>query len=112
MISGWDVFRMVFYLGMLIGIMYGALYLMKRFIYRSQVPGASPLDLKVISTQMIMPKKFISVVKIQGYMYILGITDFSFTVLDKSTAPPEALQDLKDSESTVLARLKKSINLR
>ncbi len=112
MITAWDVIRMVLYLGMLLGVMYGALYLMKRFIYRSQTPGTSPLDLKVISTQMIMPKKFISAVKIQGNIYILGITDFSFTVLDKSTAPPEALKELTDNESTVLARLKKSINLR
>jgi flagellar protein FliO/FliZ len=110
MITAWDVIRLIFYLGILLGLMYGVLYLMRKYVYRSQGTGASHLNMKVLSTQMIMPKKFISAVKIEGHVYILGITDYSFTLLDKSDAAPEPEQ-LISGDDSVLARLRKSIKI-
>ncbi len=110
MITAWDVVRLLFYLGLLMGIMYGMLYLLRKYVYRSQNAVGSNLNMKVLSTQMIMPKKFISAVKIENHVYILGITDLSFTLLDKSEAPAELAED-KPLEDSVLARLRKSIKI-
>lgn len=110
MISAWDIVRLIFYLGLLLGIMYGMLFLMRKYVYRSQSTGASSLNIKVLSTQMIMPKKYISAVKIDGHVYLLGITDSSFTLLDKSEAAPEPEITINGDES-VLARLRKSIKI-
>lgn len=111
MISPWDIIRLLFYLGLLMGLMYGMLYLLKKYVYRTQnTTGKAILNMKVLSTQMIMPKKFISAVKIENHVYILGITDFSFTVLDKSDAPAEVAEE-KHFDDSVLARLRKSIKI-
>lgn len=110
MITAWDVIRLIFYLGILLGLMYGVLYLMRKYVYRTQGPHSSQLQMKVLSTQMIMPKKFITAVKIENHVYLLGVTDYSFTLLDKSDAAPEPEQ-FKSEEDSVLARLRKSIKI-
>ncbi len=111
MISAWDIIRLVFYLGILLGMTYGILFLMKRFVYRTSSSGKSNLNMKLLSTQMIMPKKFISAVKIDKHVYILGITDNSITLLDKSDAPAEETPVAGVMDDSVLARLRKSIKI-
>ena len=63
----------------------GLLYLLMRYVKRSGFsfkPKSSKIfNIKVVNTQMIMPKKFVSVVKINDSFLILGVSEHSINLL-------------------------------
>jgi flagellar protein FliO/FliZ len=56
---------------------------MKRFLYKNGGKNSGRLDIKVLSTQLIMPKKFLSIVKVQEKYFLLGISENSVNLIDK-----------------------------
>jgi flagellar protein FliO/FliZ len=62
----------------------GLLLFAKRF---SLPKGKSNiLNIKVLSSQMIMPKKFISIVKVQDKLLVLGISETGINLLKEFSA--------------------------
>lgn len=104
-----DIFKLLFILSLLVGVMYLVLYLTKRFLYQGNSREGASHAINVLSTQMIMPKKFISIIRIEQVEYIVGIADSGFTLLDKrpASASPEPVVP----EDSIMKRLKGSIKL-
>ncbi len=76
-----DVFTTVLPLFLIVGLLYAALWFIRK---NGIVVGKNQnkiSQLKVISTQSIMHKKFISVVKVQDTYLVLGISENSITLL-------------------------------
>ncbi len=69
----------------LFGVMFGLLYLVKKYMFSFTSKGGQSVDIKVLSTKALMPKKFVSLVKIQGKVYVLGISEHSVNLIDKLT---------------------------
>ena len=65
------------------GMMYVLLYLVKKYLYSFDKKGTSNSKIKVISTQTILPKKFVSLIKLNNTVYLLGISDQSVNLIDK-----------------------------
>ncbi|MGE5681942.1 MAG: flagellar biosynthetic protein FliO, partial [Bacillota bacterium] len=63
--------------------MYGTLYLLKKYFYTSDKGRSKLVRIKVLSTQMIMPKKFIQVVQVHDKVLVLGISDHSINLLQE-----------------------------
>ncbi|MBI2416454.1 MAG: flagellar biosynthetic protein FliO [Ignavibacteriales bacterium] len=104
-----DIFKVILILTLLVGVMYLVLYLTKKFLYQGNSRVGAAHAIKVLATQMIMPKKYVSIIQIEQVEYIVGIADNSFTLLDKRPAsnPPET----ESHEDTLMKRLKGSIRL-
>ena len=51
------------------------------------------LNIKVISSQMLMPKKFISIVKVQDKLLVLGVSEGGINLLKEFSASDANLQD-------------------
>lgn len=66
---------------LLVGLLYGVLVFVKRYGISIKGKKSAAVSIDVISTQMIMPKKFISVVRIEDRMLVLGVSEQSITLL-------------------------------
>ena len=74
--STWDIIQIFLILGAMAGIMYGMLFLVKK-------KGGADSRVQVLSTQAILPKKYISIIKFNDVVYMLGVADQSVSLIDK-----------------------------
>ncbi len=72
-------------------MLYGLLVFVKKYSFKRS--GKALLDIKVISNQMIMPKKFLSVVKVKDKLLILGISETGITLLKEIDADENDLMN-------------------
>lgn len=64
-----------------VALLYGALVFVKKYGYNIRGKEFSAIDIKVLSTKMIMPKRFISVVKVDDKLLVVGICENSINLL-------------------------------
>ena len=81
--STWDIFQVFLILGIMMAIMYGLLYLLKKYFYSFEKKGGADSRISIISTQAILPKKYVSVIKFNDSVYLLGVSDQSVNLIDK-----------------------------
>ncbi len=80
----WDIFKIFLVLGILSGLFYFLMLVLKKYVFLNNTKNAKLINIKVLSTQLIMPKKYISVIKIRNKVYTVGVCDTSITLLDKT----------------------------
>lgn len=108
-----DLVKAIIPLVVIVGLLYGALIFVKKYgiSLRKNKKGSVAID--VISSQMIMPKKFISVVKVEDKLLVLGVSDHSITLL-KEFNSEEGIKDADEGgedKSNFLDILKKNLGL-
>lgn len=79
----WNILYILFILGVLTVIMYGLLYLMKKYLYKYDNASSTGLKIKVLGLHAILPKKYICVVRVQDKNYVLGVSENSINVIDE-----------------------------
>lgn len=79
----WDIIQVFLILGIMAAIMYGLLYLVKKYFYSFEKKGGADSRISILSTQAILPKKYVSVVKFNDSVYLLGVSDHSVNLIDK-----------------------------
>jgi flagellar protein FliO/FliZ len=89
--SFFEIVKLIFPLLLICGMLYGLLVFVKRFSFKRG--GTSLLDIKVINNQMIMPKKFLSVVKVKDKLLILGVSENNISLLKEIDADETDLID-------------------
>ncbi len=113
--STWDIAQIFLILGVMMGILYGTLYLVKKYMYSFDNKGSSESRIQVLSTQTILPKKFVSVIKYNNSVYLLGVSDQSVNLIDKLNSE-EDLNDNSDNIESVkpnfLQLLKKNMGIK
>jgi len=82
-VSTWDIIQIFLILAAMMGIMYVLLYFVKKYLYSFDKTGASNTRIKIISTQTILPKKYVSVIEFNNSVYLLGVSDQSVNLIDK-----------------------------
>lgn len=110
----WDIVKVFLILFVMLGVMYGMLYLLKKYFFSFSGQNSSSLRIKVLSTQTIMPKKFVSIVKIDDKLYVLGIAENSINLIDKLEGPLDGnLSEFDDTEKpNFLQLLRKNMGLK
>ncbi len=114
MMNYWDIVKVFLILFLMLGVMYGMLYLLKKYFFSYAGRNASSLKINVMATQTIMPKKFISIVKIDDKIYLLGVSENSINLIDKLEGiPDDTPANLEGAEKpNFLQLLKKNMGLR
>ncbi len=79
----WDVLKIFLILFAMMGIMYAILYFVKKYFYSYERKGDSSTTIQVLSTQAILPKKFVSVIRFNNSVYLLGVSEQSLNLIDK-----------------------------
>ena len=90
-----DIAQIFFILFLLLGVMYAMLFLVKKYLFTYDNRASKLINISVLSTQVLMPKKYISVVKIREKIYVLGVSDSSITLIDKQE---DFTQELESEE--------------
>jgi len=106
----WDVIQIFLILGVMMGVMYALLYLVKKYFYSFEKKGGANSRVQILSTQAILPKKYVSVIKFNESVYLLGVSDQSVNLIDKvgSTIDENLSEEMNDSEKPNFLQLLKS----
>lgn len=96
------------------GLLYAVLFFVKRFSFTSKAKVSKNLDVSLVSNQMIMPKKYISVVKVKDKLLVLGICDTSINLLKELDYDESMEPDITNETgaSNFLDMLKKNLTSR
>jgi len=92
--SIWDVVTAILPLILVLGLLYAALLFVRKSGFQLGKNQKRLSQIKVITTQAIMHKKFISVVKVQDSYLVLGISDNSINLLKEL----DSIEELDNSE--------------
>lgn len=71
--------RVIASLAIVLGLLFFCMFLVKRWQYR--MSGQGKQNIQVLNTQMILPKRYVSLVRVCDKILILGVTDSSITLL-------------------------------
>ena len=108
-----DVVKMILPLLLLVGLLGGVLWYVKRFSYQSRNTKSLGIDVKILTSKMILPKKYISVIKVKDRLLVLGVSDNSINLLKELDVNPEDEIEFNSNEKeNFLDILKKNLNFK
>ncbi|GBD88086.1 flagellar biosynthesis protein FliO [bacterium BMS3Abin03] len=108
-----DLLKALLPLILIIGLLYAALYFLKKYSFRGKGKESGILNIRVLSNKMIMPKKFISVVRVEDKLFVLAISENSITLLEEINSPNDStIPSIHKEKESFLAALKKNIGMR
>ena len=109
-----DIVKALIPLLVIVALLYGVLVFVKRYgiSVKGKKSGAVLID--VVSTQMIMPKKFISVVRVEDRLLVLGVSDQSITLLKEMDKPVDNTPkpSFEADKNNFLDLLKKNLGMK
>jgi len=82
-VNTWDIVQIFLILAIMMGIMYALLFVAKKYLYSFEKKGNSETKINIISTQAILPKKYVSVIEFNNSVYLLGVSEQSVNLIDK-----------------------------
>jgi flagellar biogenesis protein FliO len=71
----WIVVKTFLSLGAVIAVMIGVVFVMKKYVYGRSSASSSIVEMKVIGTLMVQPKRVVSVLKVMNKVLIIGVTE-------------------------------------
>lgn len=109
-----DVVKALIPLLLILGVLYGALWYVRKYSFSLGGKKTGGLNIKVLGTQMLMPKKFISVVKIHDKVLVLGVSDGSVNLLKEldPSAIESAPDEINQAKPSFGELLKKNLGIR
>ncbi len=112
--SLFDIIKTVIPLFFIVALMYGVLVFVKKYGIKINGNKTGLVHINLISSQMIMPKKFISVVKVEDKLLVLGISEQSITLLKELNHPENSSNQniIINEKINFLDSLKKNLGLK
>ncbi|MDL1893676.1 hypothetical protein FBQ87_12440 [Sphingobacteriales bacterium CHB3] len=71
----WIVVKSLLSLGAVILLMIGVVFVMKKYVYGRQSSSSQIVEMKVIGTLMIQPKRSVSVIKVMDKILVIGLSE-------------------------------------
>ena len=93
-----DIVYIFVVLILLLASVYVVLYFMKKMMFRFEGSGGNKIPITVVAVKGILPKRYVTVVKVLDSYYVLGVSDTNITLLDKANA--EAIKDYDSLQSS------------
>jgi flagellar protein FliO/FliZ len=109
-----DIVKAFIPLIIIVGLLYGVMLFIKK--YGASIKGnkGGLIPIKVLSTQMIMPKKFISIVKVDNKLLVLGVSENSINLLKEleRTVEVEETSYVPKNDNNLINILRKNLGLK
>ena len=96
--SGSDLLNGFIPLLVIFGLLYGILYFVKKFSFSAKSKVSKNFSVNLISNQMILPKKYISVVRVKDKILVLGVSETSINLLKELEYDEELDSETGDRE--------------
>lgn len=91
----WSFFKMLAALAIVIAMMIGTAYVLKKYFYRSpETVNGNPM-IDILSTRYLGPKNSILLVDVVGQVILLGVSTAQISALG-TISDPKALENLKN----------------
>ncbi len=87
--SLWEILKMLFPLAVILVILLGALYYIKKSQFKFGNGKSKNIKIDLLTTKAIMPKKYIAAVRVEGKILILGVSDYSINKLQEFDYDPQ-----------------------
>jgi flagellar protein FliO/FliZ len=93
-----EIIKLIFPLLLLVGLLFGLLVIVRRI----QFKGSSVIhsNIKVVHTLMLMPKKYLSFVKINDKVVVLGVSENNISMIKELNSSD---LDLSDNNSQMIS---------
>lgn len=105
----WDIVKMLLPLFFILLILLGALYIVKKTRFLPSAKGKINLDIKVLTAKSILPKKYITVVKIDEKILILGVSDYAINLLKEMDYEADKFEINPEEERSFVEILKEKL---
>ncbi|MFN3694580.1 MAG: flagellar biosynthetic protein FliO, partial [Ignavibacterium sp.] len=89
--SFFEILKLVFPLFLIVAMLYGVLLFVKKYQFKGSKLNSD--NLRIVTTLMLMPKKYLSVVKVNDKVLILGLSEQNITLLKEMNAEELSLND-------------------
>lgn len=76
-----DIVKIFFPLLLIVGLLYTVLRFVKRTGFSVGSKTSKKYHFNIVNTQMIMPKKYISIIKVKDKLLVLGVSEQSINLL-------------------------------
>lgn len=96
-----DIIKLIFPLLLIIGLLFGLLLLVKKIQFKGG--RIIQANIKVVHTLMLMPKKYMSFVKINDKIVVLGVSDHNITLIKELNANELEINELNNTSSSNLS---------
>ena len=93
-----DVLKMLGPIVLILGLLYSVLLLVRKYTFPLKGKQGGSCKIDVLNTQMILPKKYVSVIKVEDKMLVLGISENSINLLKELDYQEEEF--FEDTEQT------------
>ncbi len=100
---------------LIVGLLYGVLFFVRKYGVSLKGKGSGLVNIKVLSSQLLMPKKYISVVKVEDKILVLGVSEHSISLLKELEAKEEEFNAdnyPQVNDQSFLKILKKNLGLK
>lgn len=103
--SFWDVVNTIVPLLLILALLFFALVMIRKYSFSINRKKTNLLKIEVINNHLILPKKYLSVVRVQDKLFLLGISEGNVTLLkeydynpadDDESNPGDIKQTFKD----------------
>ena len=93
-----DIIYIFVVLILLLASVYVVVYFMRKMMFKFEGGKGNAVPISVVAVKGILPKRYISVVKVKDDYYVLGISDTNITLLDKPDSKNFSEYDLQQNE--------------
>ncbi len=94
----WIFVKMLLSLGAVLGLMFGLVYLLKRFVLARPGQSGAGISIDVLGRKMLQPKKSVVILRVAGKVLVIGLSDQGMhTLAELPDDSPAADQDERSS---------------
>jgi flagellar protein FliO/FliZ len=92
----WIVAKTFLSLAAVIALMIGVVFVMKKYVYGSQGSSSNTIEMKIVGTIMLQPKRSVSVLKVMNKVLIVGVTEQGIQALGEID-DEQSLQEISET---------------
>jgi flagellar biogenesis protein FliO len=97
-VSTSDIIYIFVVLVLLLASVYVVVFFMRKMMFKFEGGKGNVVPISVVAVKGILPKRYISVVKVNNNYYVLGISDTNITLLDKPDSENFSEYDMMQNE--------------
>lgn len=77
----WVLVKMLLSLAAVLGLMFGVVWLLRRFITRGAGPASRPVEIEIVGSRVLEQRKSVYVLKILQNVIVVGVTEHGMNTL-------------------------------
>lgn len=109
-----DVIKSFIPLILIFGLLFGVLILVRKYSFSLSGKKTNLLNVNVVFNQMILPKKYLSVVRVEDKLLVLGISENNISLLKELDYNPSDSDQIisKDGKQSIIEIFKQNLGMK